>query len=568
MRGEGGRSAHNSTPNNVIEARQWQRNRDTPSTRPKIPRRANGEGVRPATADRMRSQRLLPSSSSSEANLPAARSRTDLSRQPPRRRIRVGPHLRGRMPISSRTPAFSNRSPRLRQPAAPSGSGLSRVSSRDQLLPVLPSRQATQITRYERPIKRLNPRPVATATRPRPTRKVRNPRKPASPLVYATRLLILGVGIGAIAGTLISVFDPAARYGGGVANPALTAAGAQATSDQASDSALSRTVLNPSQSGQWADFGRRPSLLTALQLGQELTQLAAVIRADATIEPDLTPGLFLVDLDSGAYVNLNGTRRFASASMIKVPILVAFFQDVDAGKIRFNDLFTMQEEDVAGGSGDMQFDDVGSEYSAIDVATMMITISDNTATNILIRELGGAEALNQRFQSWGMSGTQVRNLLPDLAGTNTTTPRELVELMVFVSQGDLISLRSRDRLLEIMRGTVTDTLLPAGIAPDATIAHKTGDIGSLVGDVGIIDMPDGKRYAIAAMVQRPHNDDRAQELIRQMSRTVYDYLEDPQQFQPSGLASDRSLNRLSPNAAPSSSYEDVPDDLDSDLWSD
>ncbi|MEI6064206.1 MAG: serine hydrolase, partial [Pseudanabaena sp. ELA748] len=68
-----------------------------------------------------------------------------------------------------------------------------------------------------------------------------------------------------------------------------------------------------------------------------------------------------------------------------------------------------------------------------------------------------------------------------------------------------------------------NTLLPKGIGDDARIIHKTGDIRSAVGDAGIIDMPNGKRYAIAVMVKRPDNDQRANELIRQISRATYDY---------------------------------------------
>jgi beta-lactamase class A len=79
-----------------------------------------------------------------------------------------------------------------------------------------------------------------------------------------------------------------------------------------------------------------------------------------------------------------------------------------------------------------------------------------------------------------------------------------------------------------MRRTQTSTLIPAGVNdPDATIAHKTGDIGSMVGDVGIVDMANGQRYGVAVMVSRPHNDDRAQQLIREINSTVYQYLLDP-----------------------------------------
>ncbi|HEY9657849.1 MAG TPA: serine hydrolase, partial [Allocoleopsis sp.] len=91
-------------------------------------------------------------------------------------------------------------------------------------------------------------------------------------------------------------------------------------------------------------------------------------------------------------------------------------------------------------------------------------------------------------------------------------------------QGDLISMKSRDRMLEIMRRTVNNSLLPASLGEGATISHKTGDIGSAVGDTGLVDLPNGKRYAIAAIVKRPHNDDRAYDLIVRMGGVIYDYL--------------------------------------------
>jgi beta-lactamase class A len=153
----------------------------------------------------------------------------------------------------------------------------------------------------------------------------------------------------------------------------------------------------------------------------------------------------------------------------------------------------------------------------------MIAISDNTATNMIIKRLGGIEKLNQRFEDWGLRATTIRNPLPDLEGTNTTSPKDLATLMGAVDRGELMSLRSRDRLLEIMRQTVTNTLLTPGLGKGATIAHKTGDIGSLVGDIGLIDMPSGKRYIAAVMVKRKHNDRNAQELIRQMSKITYQY---------------------------------------------
>lgn len=241
----------------------------------------------------------------------------------------------------------------------------------------------------------------------------------------------------------------------------------------------------------------------------------------------LTTGMFFLNLDTGAYLDLAGSSSFSAASTIKIPVLVAFFQDIDAHKIRLDETLVMRPELIGAGAGEMQYKPAGSRFSALETATKMITISDNTATNMLIDRLGGAAALNQRFKSWGLTTTVIRNPLPDLEGTNTISPKDLAMLMTLVSQGDLVSMRSRDRLLDIMRRTKTNTLLPQGLGPGATIAHKTGDIGSVVGDAGLIDLPNGQRYVAAVMVKRPHNNAQAKELIRQISRQVYNHLSQP-----------------------------------------
>jgi beta-lactamase class A len=327
-------------------------------------------------------------------------------------------------------------------------------------------------------------------------------RRPASPFVHLMRLLILGVGIGAIAGTFLSVWNPALNRPASVAQ-------------------IHTTAANAAETKQSQSLVRSPATLPA---GQDLTALTAKIVPLTQGVKDLTPGVFLIDLDSGDYFTLNGASSFSAASMIKVPILIALFQEIDAGRIHLSDKLVLQQTDIGDGSGDMQYSPIGSEYTVLETTTNMITISDNTATNMIVRRLGGIEQVNQHFRQWGLQQTVLHKPLPDLEGTNTTSPKELSTLLSMVSQGEILSMKSRDRALEIMRHTVSDTLLPASLGEGATISHKTGDIGALVGDTGIIDMPNGKRYAITAMVKRPFNDSRAQDLIRQIAATVYEYL--------------------------------------------
>ncbi|NES20659.1 MAG: serine hydrolase [Symploca sp. SIO3E6] len=313
-------------------------------------------------------------------------------------------------------------------------------------------------------------------------------------------MVVVGLGIGAIAGTTLSILNPSEK-----------------TPVKANNTTQTEVQETPTQAS-----GSLP-----MNLRQEIPALQAQMETLFTQHPNLQPGVFIIDLDTGAYLDWRSSDIFSSASTIKVPILVAFFQDVDAGKIRLDEPLILQENLIAGGSGDLQYQKPGRQYTALEVVTKMIAISDNTATNMIITRLGGPNALNQRFTSWGLKATVIRNPLPDLEGTNTTSPRDLAYLMSVVNQGKLTSRRSRDRLLDIMHKTETNTMLPQGLGPGATIAHKTGNIGSVLADFGLVDMPTGKRYIVVAMVKRPHNDDSAQKLIRQISSVTYEYFNQP-----------------------------------------
>ena len=346
------------------------------------------------------------------------------------------------------------------------------------------------------------PNKKTTVAVPAQKARLRDRRKPPSPiftlLLYLIRLSILGVGLGAIAGTVLTIIKP-------------------------SQVSLPLSQETPTNTTQTASAATTQETSNPLSLSQELPSLKAKIDALAVKYPKLQPGAFFVDLDNGAYVSVQGETVFSAASTIKIPVLIAFFQDVDAGKIRLDEMLAMKKELIASGSGDMQYQKPDTQFTALQTATKMSVISDNTATNMIIERLGGKEALNQRFREWGLTSTVINNSLPDLEGKNTSSPKDLAHLLAKVNQGELVSLVSRDRILRIMQDTRTQTLLPQGLEKDAIIAHKTGDIGSVLGDAGIIDMPSGKRYIGSVFVKRPHNDYSARTLIQEISRTVYQH---------------------------------------------
>lgn len=332
--------------------------------------------------------------------------------------------------------------------------------------------------------------------------------KPPMVVLYLIRLVILGVGVAAIAGTLLSVLSPS-----------------NLASDPGREKASQETT-NLSATGPLV-AGTTAKLVSDVALSQELTRLKAEIEQLATLTPGLEQSAFLVDLDTGDYVDIAGGQAISAASTVKVPVLVAFLQQVDAGQIALNQGLVMGEEQMAGGSGTMQNDPVGTRYTALEVVTQMIVNSDNTATNMMIDALGGVDALNQQFQSWGLDSTLLRNPLPDLDGTNTTSTKDLALLMALIDQGGLLMPRSRDRMFSIMQRTANRSLIPFGINDDSILANKTGDISTVLGDVALVDSPNGKRYVLSTLVNRPDNDGRASELIRRTAELAHSELSQP-----------------------------------------
>ncbi|MGV2829546.1 serine hydrolase [Myxosarcina sp. GI1(2024)] len=329
------------------------------------------------------------------------------------------------------------------------------------------------------------------------------------PFLLTVNLIAVAIGLCTILGTTIAIANSF-----GITSP-----------DSTSPSAERVLTENASE-----NTTRLKELFPIAAVGKEISALKTQLEDLAAKYPQLEPKIFLADLDTQSYVSIDSQTPLASASTIKLPILVAFFQDVDAGKVDLEERLTVTKDVVGSGSGYMQYEPLGTTFSALETATKMITISDNTATNMLIERLGGQAALNQRFLDWSLTATRLRNPLPDLTGTNTTSPEDLANLLVRLARGELVSLKSRDRLLQIMRSIVRNTLLPEGLEEDAIIAHKTGDIKMVLGDAGIIDMPNGKRYIAAILVKRPDNDPQAKEFIQQMSQVAYQYFK----LQPTG----------------------------------
>ena len=193
--------------------------------------------------------------------------------------------------------------------------------------------------------------------------------------------------------------------------------------------------------------------LDSLKLTRSSAELTSLLQDLGQKNSKLAANYLFVDLDSGEYAAAGADRVFPAASTIKLPILIALFQDIDLHKVQLAEQLTIDKKSIAEGSGDLQDRPLGSKVSVLVAATKMMTISDNTATNLIIERLGGKLALNERFRNWGLKVTAINNRLPDLEGKNISTASELARTIAAITRGKIVSDAARSQILQMMSNT-------------------------------------------------------------------------------------------------------------------
>lgn len=273
----------------------------------------------------------------------------------------------------------------------------------------------------------------------------------------------------------------------------------------------------------------KDKLMPVLPREEDATLKAELQQLLAGYPATFTPYLYYYNPLDGKYVEINGYKPVAAASVIKLPILLDYLVGLDSNLLQMDTPILYADFHRAGGAGDLQYQDSGVIFPANQVASQMIRISDNTCTNIMIHALGGTDAVNQKLANLGLTQTRIRNWLPDLEGTNTISPYEMVTILYNIDHGPLVSDMARYDGIGILESTHNRRLLVSPLPENVRVAHKTGDIGTALGDSGIVYMPNGGKYIISMQVERPFNDYTARDMVQQVSRHIYDYVSAKQQ---------------------------------------
>jgi beta-lactamase class A len=281
-------------------------------------------------------------------------------------------------------------------------------------------------------------------------------------------------------------------------------------------------------------------VLTQAQQQTPLQRLeASLLRTTRSV--NATWGIYVKSLETGEEVAIDADRPMETMSTIKIPLMIEVFEQIKAGMFKLTDKYTFVEADSEPGTGTIQRLDYGAVMTVKDLITMMIIVSDNTATEVLYRMVGGPEVVNARMQALGLNTTRAMNVpskwFPALRSAPTTeqfyrdgkspfgfsTPREMGRLLEMMERGALVDKPSSDLMLRIMRGQLYRTRIPRYVT-GYTIPHKTGDFLPYVGDdVGVLEAP-GKTIILTVFTGNHFGSGEALEnAIGLVAKDVADY---------------------------------------------
>ena len=263
---------------------------------------------------------------------------------------------------------------------------------------------------------------------------------------------------------------------------------------------------------------------SVLSLSAQPTTPAADLKAkfekhvqEISAHVDGVVGYSIVDLTSGERIGRLESATFPTASAIKLAIVYELFKQAEEQKVRLTDMVTLDRAQAVGGTGVLV--EMGTPTLSIrDYAVLMVTLSDNTATNILIDRLGMTR-IAARMQALGLNETKLRRHMMDTAAArrgdeNVSTPDELARLLMAINDG-------MPQAIELLKKP-KDNRLRKGLPEGVQSADKSGELEGVRVDAGIV-FAKNRPYVLSVMTTFLKDEVEGERAIEQISRAAYEY---------------------------------------------
>ena len=275
------------------------------------------------------------------------------------------------------------------------------------------------------------------------------------------------------------------------------------------------------------------------------------ILSDIIGEVDGNVSVYIKDASSGRICEVNSERVYHAASIIKISLMYEALLQIQRGQLSFNDKYTLSGGDIVGGCGVLQLMTPGTVFSVKDLITLMIAVSDNTATNIL-HDILKKDNVNISLRQLGLDNTKFARklMISDSSGSYSyTTACDTAKLLSEFLECRYLSREYADIGIEILYKQQYNDRIPFdlilcsvcgeiigqnNICPscgaktwaedpkEVLFAHKTGEINATRHDAGILNI-NGKNVIIVCLTDRLKNNDEASNMQRELGRTVYKY---------------------------------------------
>ena len=235
-------------------------------------------------------------------------------------------------------------------------------------------------------------------------------------------------------------------------------------------------------------------------------------------------GIAVEDLTTREHFFLHEDEVFAQASSIKITVLANLYAQAQQGKLKLTDLYTVQSSDLVPDSDIMNGLTPGvTRVTLRDLATMMVAVSDNSATNVLIDRVG-MQNVNAMLDSLALTHTRLRRKMMDLKAAkegreNVSTPREMMQLLDAIYRGKVLNKESTADFFKML-STHKDSFIPRDLPPDLEIANKPGELEAVRNDSGIVFV-EGRPYVICVMAAFLRNERDGEEAISKVSLATW-----------------------------------------------